>query len=72
MSNAGSLSELAILNGCRVFSDDHGLTELFEAHAVGGLRWPTPISIHSDVEAKFGMLQYGDKILNRIEKLTRQ
>ena len=24
---------------------------------MGGLRWPTPTSIHSDVEAKFGMLR---------------
>lgn len=66
VSNAASLSELARMPGCVCFPDDRNLAELLNAHAAGALVWPPEWEMHAAVEARYGPLVAGKKLLGMI------
>lgn len=67
VSSAGSLPELAIVDGCETFADDQALAALLLRHARGLIDWPEKQAIAGDVDSKFGLLQYGRKALQMID-----
>lgn len=59
VSTAGSLAELAVVDGCRSFGSDEELAALLAAHANNNLANPTPEAIHAAVDAAYGIGQFG-------------
>jgi glycosyltransferase involved in cell wall biosynthesis len=71
VSNAGSLAELACLEGCRTFSSDLELAEALRSHAEQPLRAPPPDVIHASVRDRYGMLPFGARFIAELEALGR-
>lgn len=69
VSTAGSLDELTAVDGAQSFAGDDELASLLIAHARNREAYPTPNTIHSSVEAAYGMTQFGTclyaELLNR-------
>lgn len=59
VSTAGSLAELAVVDGCRCFASEEELATLLAAHANKTLMHPTPEAIHASVDAAYGIRQFG-------------
>lgn len=68
VSDAGSLSELAVVEGCRCFRSDTELSDMLREVASGECVFPEPQRIHEDVVAKFGLLQFGEQVLDYLKK----
>ena len=66
VSSAGSLPELAAVDGCETFATDEVLATLLRDHAEGRIDWPGKQLIAKDVEAKYGLRQYGRKVLHML------
>lgn len=59
VSTAGSLAELAVVDGCRSFASDDELAAHLAAHASRSLAHPAPDAIHASVDAAYGIGQFG-------------
>jgi glycosyltransferase involved in cell wall biosynthesis len=66
VSDAGSLPELAVLPGCWCFHNASELSELMQTYAAGTLPDPSPEEMHAGVTERYGLLQFGEKLLNAI------
>jgi glycosyltransferase involved in cell wall biosynthesis len=64
VSDAGSLPELAVLPGCWCFRNAAELADLMQAYAAGTLPNPSPEEMHAGVTERYGLLQFGEKLLN--------
>jgi glycosyltransferase involved in cell wall biosynthesis len=71
VSNAGSLGELGVIKGCKVFGSDEELQEMLLDFSSGGLSFPSPLEIHDDVVSKMGLGTYGSKLLAELVALVR-
>lgn len=60
VSTAGSLGELAVVDGVRTFASDDELESLLISHAHDHGAYPTPNAIHASVDAAYGIAQFGD------------
>jgi glycosyltransferase involved in cell wall biosynthesis len=63
VSDAGSLPELAELPGCWCFRNSAELAELLRAYAAGKLENPASEEMHAAVTERYGLLQFGEKLL---------
>jgi glycosyltransferase involved in cell wall biosynthesis len=63
VSDAGSLPELADLPGCWCFRSATDLSDLLQAYSAGTLEAPSPDEIHAAVTERYGLLQFGEKLL---------
>ena len=71
VSSAGSLPELACVDGCVCFGDDKELAALLRRHRNGEIAWPDPGAIHRDVSSRFGLAAYGTTLLQEIESVAK-
>lgn len=66
VSSAGALPELTVIKGCKLFSDDDELRELLSLYSDSSISFPSSDEIHRDVEQKYGLAVFGDKLMNVI------
>lgn len=70
ISTAGSLNELGVIPGCRIFSSDKELTELLYAHERSLWQSPNPQEIHRAVTSQYGITQFGDQLLTELKNFS--
>jgi glycosyltransferase involved in cell wall biosynthesis len=63
VSDAGSLPELASLPGCWCFRTPMELSGLLQAYRDGTLEAPSPGDMHAAVTERYGLVQFGAKLL---------
>ena len=63
MSDAACLPELAVLPGCRVFSDDAELAFMLREQAAGRTEVPDAAEMHAQVERHYGLAVVGAGLL---------
>jgi glycosyltransferase involved in cell wall biosynthesis len=63
VSDAGSLPELADLPACWCFRAATDLSDLLQAYSAGTLEAPSPNDMHAAVTERYGLLQFGQKLL---------
>ncbi len=66
VSSAGALNELTSISSCLSFSDDEELSQLLVMHANKLIEWPDNHSIHRQVINKYGIIAFGEKLMNEL------
>ena len=70
VSSAGSLGELGDIPGCLVFSSDLELKNLLSLHSQSALAFPDSVAIYEAVVAKYGVTQFGEKLLTELVRFA--
>ena len=67
VNNAGALPELANVDGCWSFSGDQQLVQMLHDFTNRRMAVPSPQEIHADVDSKYGLFQFGQKVVDLLE-----